>query len=98
MEDFYYIIEQLKNEGAGIILGTDKAVPYVVAGFSEHIEMRLLRKAGLRNYEVIQAATINAVECLKKEKEIGTIEKGKKADLILTQDNPLKIYRLFKGT
>lgn len=90
MEDFYYIIEQLKNEGAGIILGTDKAVSYVVAGFSEHIEMRLLRQAGLSNYEVIQAATINAAKCLKKEKEIGTIEKGKKADLILMQDNPLK--------
>lgn len=90
MDDFYYIIQQLKNEGAGILLGTDKAVPYVAAGFSEHIEMRLLRQAGLSNYEVIQAATINAAKCLKKEKEIGTIEKGKKADLILMQDNPLK--------
>ena len=90
MEDFYYIIGQLKNEGAGIILGTDKAVPYVVAGFSEHIEMRLLREAGLSNFEVISAATINAAKCLKKENEIGTIEKGKKADLIITQNNPFK--------
>ncbi len=90
MEDFYYIIQQLKNEGAAILLGTDKAVPYVVAGFSEHIEMQLLSQAGLSNYEVIQAATVNAAKCLKKEKEIGTIEKGKKADLILMQDNPLE--------
>jgi imidazolonepropionase-like amidohydrolase len=89
MEDFYYIIQQLKREGAGILVGTDKSVPYVVAGFSEHAEMKLLSQAGLNNYEVIQAATINAAKCLKKENEIGTIQKGKKADLIITYDNPL---------
>jgi len=78
MEDLYHIVQQLQNEGAGILLGTDKAVPYVVAGFSEHLEMKLLSNAGLSNYEVIKAATINAASCLKKESEIGTIQKGKK--------------------
>lgn len=89
MDNLYRIIQVLKEEGAGILLGTDKAVPYVVAGFSEHLEMKLLMDAGLSNYEVIQAATINAATCLNQEKEIGTIEIGKKADLILTHDNPL---------
>jgi imidazolonepropionase-like amidohydrolase len=89
MEDLFYIIQQLKSEGAGILLGTDKAVPYVVAGFSEHAEMKLLSQAGLSNFEIMQAATINAAKCLKKGNEIGTIEKDKRADLIIMRDNPL---------
>ena len=88
MENLCNVIQQLQNEGAGILLGTDKATPYVVAGFSEHLEMKLLSNAGLSNYEVIKTATINAARCLKKENEIGTIEKGKKADLIIMSDNP----------
>lgn len=88
MEYYFYIVEQLRSEGAGIILGTDKAVPYVIAGFSEHAEMKLLSQAGLSNYEVIQAATVNAARCLKKENKIGTIEAGKKADLIIMKENP----------
>ena len=75
MEFLFSILQQLQNEGAGILLGTDKAVPYVVAGFSEHLEMKLLSEAGLK---VIKTATINASKCLKKEKEMGTIEIGKK--------------------
>jgi imidazolonepropionase-like amidohydrolase len=89
MEDLFYIIQQLKSEGAGILLGTDKAVPYVVAGFSEHAEMKLLSQAGLSNFEIMQAATINAAKCLKKGNEVGTIEKDKRADLIIMKDNPL---------
>lgn len=89
MEFLYNTIRQLKNEGAGILMGTDKAVPYVVAGFSEHKEMKLLKEAGLNNYEVIETATINAAKCLKIDKEIGTIEVGKKANLIITNENPL---------
>ncbi len=89
MEDYFNIIRLLKNEGAGILLGTDKSVPYVVAGFSEHAEMKLLLQAGLSNYEVLQAATVNAARCLKKENEFGTVKKGASADLILTLENPL---------
>jgi len=89
MEDYYHIIRQLKSAGAGILLGTDKSVPYVVAGFSEHAEMKLLSQAGLSNYEVLQAATVNAARCLEKENEFGTVKKGTRADLILTFENPL---------
>jgi len=89
MEKLFHIIRQLKSEGAGILLGTDKSVPYVVAGFAEHQEMQLLAQAGLTNHEIISAATVNAARCLGKEAEIGTIETGKKADMILTNKNPL---------
>ncbi|OGF51100.1 MAG: hypothetical protein A2231_08865 [Candidatus Firestonebacteria bacterium RIFOXYA2_FULL_40_8] len=93
MEKLFYIIRQLKSEGAGILLGTDKSVPYVVAGFSEHEEMQLLSQAGLTNYEIICASTINAARCLGNKTKIGTIEIGNKADLILTEKNPLDDLR-----
>lgn len=89
MEFLYMIVRQLHSEGAGLLLGTDKAVPYVVAGFSEHREMKLLSKAGLSNYEVIKTATINAAHCLHRENELGTIEIGKRANMIITDTNPL---------
>jgi imidazolonepropionase-like amidohydrolase len=61
----------------------------VTAGFSVHKELRLLCEAGLTPFEAIQAGTINAAHCLNKANEIGTIEPGKKADLLLVNTNPL---------
>ena len=90
MEQLFHIIGCLKREGAGILMGTDKSVPYVVAGFSGHKEMQLLSQAGMSNFEVLKSATIDAAKCLYKDKELGTIEPGKKADLILSRSNPLE--------
>jgi imidazolonepropionase-like amidohydrolase len=89
MATFYEIVKQLKQEGAGILMGTDKAVPYVVAGFSEHLEMAMLLEAGLSRYEVIKAATSDAANCLGLRDNLGTVEVGKRANLILTASNPL---------
>ncbi|HOP09916.1 MAG TPA: amidohydrolase family protein [Oscillospiraceae bacterium] len=93
MEKLFFIIRQLKAAGAGILLGTDKSVPYVVAGFSEHREIELLSRAGLSNYEILCAATVNAANCLGKAAEFGTVEAGKRADLVLTEKNPLDDLR-----
>ena len=69
MEQFFYVVQQLQKAGADILMGTDKATPYVVAGFSEFKEMKLLSEAGLSNYEVIKTATVNAAKCLKKKRQ-----------------------------
>lgn len=97
LDQLIWLVQELKREGAGVLLGTDKAVPYVVAGFSEYLEMELLSEAGLSNYEVIETATINAAKCLGKDKEIGTIEIGKKADLIIVKDNPLQNLKALRN-
>ncbi|MBS7526392.1 amidohydrolase family protein [Fusibacter paucivorans] len=89
MDDYKAIVELLRRAGAGILVGTDKAVPYVVAGFSEHREMALLQDAGLSRYEVIRAATADAAKCLGLSDSLGTVEVGKRANLILTTSNPL---------
>lgn len=83
------VIQELKRQGAGILLGTDKGTPYVVAGFSLHRELQLLNRAGLTPFEAIRAGTVNAAKCLRKETEIGTIEVGKRADLLFVEQNPL---------
>jgi len=89
MPFLFKTIQELKRQGVGILLGTDKGTPYVVAGFSLHRELQLLNMAGLTPFEAIQAGTINAAKCLRKEAEIGTLEVGKRADLLLVEQNPL---------
>jgi hypothetical protein len=51
------VIQELKRQGVGILLGTDKGTPYVVAGFSLLKELKLLNMAGLTPFEAIQAGT-----------------------------------------
>ena len=80
----------LRDAGARIILGTDAGNPYVVPGFSLHDELGYLVGAGFTPYEAIEAGTRNAAEALGKLDEFGAIAEGKRADLILVEDNPLE--------
>lgn len=91
------IVQELKKHDTGIILGTDKGTPYVVAGFSLHRELKLLNVAGLTPFEAIKTATFNAAKCLKRETTLGTIEVGKCADLLLVEQNPLKNLETIKN-
>ena len=70
--------------------GTDLGNEYLYPGFSLHDELVLLVNAGLTPMEALQAATRNPVEFLGKLDSLGTIEKGKLADLILLDANPLE--------
>lgn len=76
--------------GVQIVAGTDGVGPgKLLPGFGLQYELELLSKAGLTPIQVIQAATINAARALKKEKELGSIEPGKFADLVILNSNPL---------
>jgi imidazolonepropionase-like amidohydrolase len=68
-----------------IVAGTDQAVP----GHSLHRELELYVDAGFTPMEAIQAATIVPARAMKKDKELGTIEAGKRADFILVDGDPL---------
>jgi hypothetical protein len=76
--------------GVRLLAGTDAPNPYVFPGFSLHEELELLVRAGLSPLEALRTATINPAKFLGKEKEIGTIEKGKFADLVLLEASPLE--------
>jgi imidazolonepropionase-like amidohydrolase len=81
----------LLNE-AGVLLmsGTDTPLAYVVPGFSLHNELETLADVGLSPYDVLKTSTYNPALYLGKLDEFGTIEVGKRADLVLLGANPLE--------
>jgi len=83
----------LHENGVGFILGTDSDNPYLVPGFSLLNELDYLIEAGLTPYEALEAGTRNPAEAMGKLNEFGTIEAGKRADLILLEANPLEDVR-----
>lgn len=85
-----WAIKQLHDAGVNIVCGTDAGIGITVPGFSIHQELALYQQAGLSNFEVIQTATVNVSKTHHLLNNIGTIEVGKTANLILLKKNPLK--------
>jgi imidazolonepropionase-like amidohydrolase len=83
----------LHERGVPIAVGTDTGNPYVFPGYSVHKEMELLVQAGLTPMEAIRAATQRAAGSIGKDDEFGTIEPGKRADLLILGANPLDDIR-----
>lgn len=75
----------LHRAGIRIVAGTDQTVP----GYSLHREMELYVQAGFTPMEAIQAATLVPAQVMGLDKELGTIEPGKRADMIILSANPL---------
>ncbi len=84
------IVGEMRKAGVGILAGTDDANPYVLPGFSLHDELALLVKAGLTPMEALQAATYNPAKFLGLLNSLGTVERGKLADLVLLEANPIE--------
>ena len=80
------IVGALHRAGIPVVAGTDQTVP----GYSLHREIELYVQAGFTPMEAIQAATIVPARVMGMEKQSGTVEKGKRADLILINGNPLE--------
>ena len=84
------VVRDMHRAGIPFLAGTDTAAGvYVFPGFSLHEEMQLLVRAGFTPLEALQCATRNPAEYLGKLSEMGTLEKGKVADLVLLDANPL---------
>jgi hypothetical protein len=79
----------LMNKNVLILAGTDVNNPFCVPGFGLQQELMNLAQAGLSNLQVIQTATINPAKFLYMENELGTVTEGKRADLLILDDNPL---------
>jgi imidazolonepropionase-like amidohydrolase len=79
------IVGALHRAGIPVVAGTDQTVP----GHSLHREIELYVQAGFTPMEAIQAATIVPARAMGLDKESGTIENAKRADLILVNGNPL---------
>jgi len=83
------VIRALQDSGVKIMLGTDALQEFVEPGFSVLREMESLRAAGLTPYEILRSATVTPGEYFAKQDSFGTIETGKRADLVLLDGNPL---------
>ncbi len=81
----------MHKEGVGVLAGTDFGVLLVYPGFSLHDELEaLVKEGGLTPFEALQSATKNPPHFFNLQNEIGTIETGKIADLVLLTANPLE--------
>ncbi|WP_229240526.1 amidohydrolase family protein [Dyadobacter sp. SG02] len=84
------ITGKLHSAGAKIVVGSHSMIPYAETGWAFQREMELLVESGLSPAEVISAATLQNARFFRIEDRLGSIEKGKQADLILIKGDPLK--------
>ena len=80
----------LNRAGVGLLAGTDAPRAFVYPGFSLHEELALLVRSGLTSLEALRTATYNPASYLGSLDSLGTIEKGKIADLVLLDADPVK--------
>jgi imidazolonepropionase-like amidohydrolase len=101
-------LKKLHDAGVLTVLGSDTSSAGsgsgLVLGLASQLELTLLVEAGLTPREALQAATINAARMVGREREFGTVEQGKLADLLILEADPLadignvrRIYRVVKG-
>jgi imidazolonepropionase-like amidohydrolase len=83
----------LHRAGVPLMAGTDSFDGFDISGFSLHQELELLVKAGLKPTEALQTATVNPAKFLGRERDLGAVEKGKLADLVLLDADPLEDIR-----
>jgi imidazolonepropionase-like amidohydrolase len=86
-------LKRLVDGGVKYGFGTDTGPPARFPGFFEHLEMQMMAEAGLTPSQIIQAATKNSAEFLGESKNLGTLEAGKWADLLVLGRNPLDDIR-----
>lgn len=78
-------LKDLHNAGIGILAGTD-----LLGGFLVHDEIAKFARVGLSDLEALRTATLNPAKYLGKENELGSVEVGKIADLVILDRNPLE--------
>jgi imidazolonepropionase-like amidohydrolase len=83
------LVRALRDAGVPLLGGTDTPNPLMIPGFSLHEELAALVAAGLTPYEAIRAATAEAARFAEMEAEFGSIRVGARADLVLTDADPL---------
>lgn len=91
-------INEYKNRGGRVTAGSDNGFIYQTYGFGYIRELELLREAGFHPLEVIRAATLYGAQALGMDKEIGSVEVGKLADLTIVDANPLENLQYLYGT
>ena len=87
------LVKGIQDAGGKILAGSDTPEWFNTYGWGLHRELQELVAAGLSPYQALAAATVNPAEFFGAEREWGTIEPGKRADLVLLAANPLADIR-----
>jgi imidazolonepropionase-like amidohydrolase len=83
-------LKTLSDAGVLIAMGTDTGTNLGQwEGYFEHIELEYMVKAGMTTMKTLVAATGDAAKVMKLDQQLGTIQPGKKADLLVLNANPL---------
>jgi imidazolonepropionase-like amidohydrolase len=83
------LVKAIYDAGGHMMAGSDTPEWLMLYGHTLHLELIDLRDAGLSNYAALEAATRNPALFFGTLNKTGTIEKGKRADLVLLEANPL---------
>ncbi len=86
-----------KKGGVRIVVGSHSFVVYAETGSAYFREMELLQEAGLSSMEIIVAATMENARFFRIDERLGSIEKGKLADIILVEGDPLKDIKVMRN-
>ena len=82
-------VKKAYEKGIQIALGTDAGTPFNYHNNTAY-EMELLARLNISNMDILKIATINSARCVGVEKDYGSIEVGKQADLVCLNENPLE--------
>ncbi len=91
-------VNEYKNKGGRVTTGSDSGFIFQLYGFAYIRELELLRESGFHPLEVIRSATLFGAQALGAEKDLGSVEIGKLADLVIVEENPLKNLKYLYGT
>jgi hypothetical protein len=91
-------VNEYKNRGGRVTLGSDAGYIYKLYGFAYIQEMEMMREAGFHPLEIFQSASLKAAEVLGMDDELGTIEVGKLADMVIVDANPMANLKVLYGT
>lgn len=91
-------VNEYKNKGGRVTTGSDSGFIFQLYGFAYIRELELLREAGFHPLEVIRSASLMGAQALGQEENLGSIEVGKLADMILVAENPLANLKVLYGT
>jgi imidazolonepropionase-like amidohydrolase len=86
-------LKTLEDAGVQIVMGTDTGPAYRFQGYFEHLELEYMTQAGLTPMQAIVAATSTPANLLRQSDQLGTLQPGKWADLIVLSANPLDDIR-----
>jgi imidazolonepropionase-like amidohydrolase len=85
-----FLTGRMHRRGIPIGAGTDTPIFISIPGYSLHAELEYLVRAGLSPLEALRSATVRPAEFFSRQDEMGTIDVGKKADLVLLDGNPIE--------